>query len=307
MKVHELLLERIYISDKQETTIASVFDKWLDKVQQHYKNEGYQKPGDGNIAEDYKMLTKNLRLALSNVVRSIIKPYFPSSDVMQRYIDDKRGIFTKPTDSLDNFMGHMLHIDIYPYISNEHGSIEGRWSKLYGSGKTRDQFRLHNTLSLSITPRDISMALSGWRDEKVSGWVSTLTHEITHLIQTLKSSQQRVHHKKYHEDMSSKEQYLSSDHEIDAYAQSVASSIINKARRSDDPHHEIDTALRMMRYGIRTVFNREMFPGHEYDDFRELFLAPTKNEKHKRIKQRTWRRFQQALVSKLLNYKGQLR
>lgn len=310
MKVHELLTERIHFTVSQQDAIENVFRRWIQRVEKFYQDQDITEVSQYDIRRDYKKLTNGLRTALSSVVRSIIKPHLPSSEVMQNYIEKKYGVFKKDTDSIENFLGHTLHIDIFPENVALQGSINDRWSKLYGSGKQRDTFKLYNTLSLQMSPAQIAMILKNkddyYNDKYYDNWVSNVMHEITHVIQSLRSSQQRIHHKRAPERASEDERYLASDHEIDAYAQTVASMIIADSRRYDDPIARINMALQMMSHGVRTVFGREMFAGPDYERIRDALHSHTKDPKYKQWQRRAWRRFQKILVNKLLIYKEQL-
>lgn len=305
MRLFELFVtERIYISNAEHNALTNIFSKWAKSLAVKYADvvDSYQQLGF-ELDSDYDDIIVGLKRSLLPSIRSIIKQHIPDIETVKQNMQANKIRGINDRDNIDNFIGHMLTIDIDKFGDSTQGHVFSKWEKTY-VGKNADRtFKLQNSMYIAITIPDIIQAIHD--PSKVEGWVSTVTHEITHLMQSLRSSTQRIHNKVLHPEGSDREQYLSSTHEIESYAQSVTTAVISDGQRKGDPVKAIDTAIQGIKMGMQTVFKMDLFKGQDYTEYRDFFRTPAKTLEQARAKQKVWRTFQKALIAKLLNAREQ--
>lgn len=302
MKLSELiLLEKIYIEASEQQKIHNCFIKWIDFLRQQYEDL-LDSPSEieDHVNTHFEAHAKKLTRSLLPTIRNIIKQHVPNNTTLTKY-------YSLPHNSkytMDDYLGHQLSLKVYGYDTTTKGYTDAVWSKQsIGSGD--NTHKLSNTIVINITPSQITNAITRPNHTNMGEWISTVTHEVTHLIQGLKSVTQTINNKKTYPG-TNRENYLSTPSEIEAFAQDIASQILHQAQTQVNPVEKIDNILHMLKHGIRVMFDKEIFKGAQYDEYKELFTAPTTDKKTKANRQRVWRTFQTALVSKLLRYRDSL-
>ncbi len=289
MLVSELLIESIHISPKEVDSVYNAVIKW----QSYLQNE--------NISEymsedDYKKYTNKLRASLQIVIRNIFKHYIKPHEELQHL-----SIKNKPISS------HRLGIEIWGYGGeadyNEQGSVSERWHAEWRGNETI----LTNDMNLKITELDIANISKHDARPIINRLVATITHETTHLIQTLKSYHQSIYNDKYALKLKNDNaKYLGNSAEIDAFAQSTATHILLSGKMYNDIPGEIKTALQMIRFGVGTTFGKDVIrDSGQYNRYHQEFKTFAKKvgdiPVHD-IRRKIWRRYNKKLVEKLLKY-----
>lgn len=291
MLLKDILLEAIHIHPTEVDKIYNAVVKWQQYLQSQDISQHYM------TTEEYKQYTKPLRNSLQIVVRNIIKPYFKPYEELQHL-----KIRDKPVSA------HKISIDIWGFGAEaeyaERGSVATKWRANWD----KDNTKLYNDLNLKVTERDITNISKGF-DKTIDRLVSTITHEITHLIQSLKSQHQSGVGKIYTPRTGSEdERYLGDNIEIDAFAQSTATHILLSGKRSNNVLEAINSALQMIRFGIGHIFGVDVIKDSgQYMQYQREFKTFTKHidDKPLKYKQIVWRRYNKKLVEKLLKYRVQ--
>jgi hypothetical protein len=91
-------------------------------------------------------------------------------------------------------------------------------------------------------------------------------------------------------------------HEIDSFAQQIASNVISQLHTSKD----VEVLIRNLQKGIFKLPNKGIFSIAQYDEYKQIFTAPSDNQKVVANRRKVWRLFQTALISKLMRYKEHL-
>lgn len=313
MLLNELvLLEKIYINTKQHDAILTVFQKWLSTLRIEYARDMDSMNNiNAAIFNHYDTMVEKLRKSMLPTIRNIIKPYLPTEDTLKQHYAHKEqrynkiGIVWKPEHGIDYYIGHKLSMGIYGDDSNVNGSV-GDWRPMR-VGKNADKtHKICNDIDLNIQYNQLAMMIMYPDESVIDSWIATLAHEITHLIQGLKSTLQGTSGRAISNSSDRREQYLSLPYEIEAFAQTVASKILVDARKYDDPLIKINAALMGIKMGRQELFGRPFFKGPEYTEFKNLFATNSTDPKVNINRQQVWRTFQKALVSKLIQYKEEL-
>lgn len=291
MLLKDILLEAIHIDPIDVDKIYNALVKWQQYLQTQDISQRYM------TTEEYKQYIKPLQNSLQIVVRNIIKPYFKPYEELQHL-----KIRDKPVSA------HKISIDIWGYGAEaeyaERGSVAGKWIAQWD----KDNTKLYNGLNLKVTENDIANVSKGFSNT-IDRLVSTITHEITHLIQSLKSQHQLNAGKTYTPKTGSDtERYLGDNVEIDAFAQSTATHILLSGKRSNNVLGAISSALKMIRVGIGHIFGIDVIKDSgQYMQYQREFKIFTNhiNDKPLKYKQIVWRRYNKKLVEKLLKYQEQ--
>lgn len=307
-----ILTEKIYVDSSTHDKLHSCFDKWLASIYPEF--DGFDSRSvSAAVDHDYYRLTNKLRSSVLPTIRHALAPHFPSEDTLNKYYANKKarwnriGITFKDIHDKGYNRGHKLSMTIDDNDYGLNGSV-GNWVDNQ-QGTKDNTSKFYNSLQLAINKQDLVNCIVHQDSAHVyvDRWVATLTHELTHLIQSLKSAHQAIHGAPLSKRSSDlRELYLSDPHEIEAFAQTVASKVLSSAKRTSDPIENINRTLNYIKMGLRVLFNRELFAGPEYSEFKDIFNAPTKDLKLLRDRQFIWKKFQQALVSKLVKYLEQL-
>lgn len=268
------LTERITISSDIETAIINSINKWIDQYKDnevlqdrriHYKDAN-------KIAE---ALRKKLQPTLTKIVQQNAQPF-----------DDEK------------FDGYKVkvRIDIDNYVSNRDGSVSSAWYKLYTKG---ENYIYAAYFEVNINFNDLKSILSH-SNNSIRELVSTITHEITHLIQLLRSkkgisTKRPAQYKK----LSAEQFYYMSLHELDAFAQGTVTKILYEAKKHANPKQYINNAIKLLSLGVNTLFNREIFPSQNYNEIRKHLKNLSDNNQIKQSQIKAWRYFNKKLYEKL--------
>ena len=154
--------------------------------------------------------------------------------------------------------------------------------------------RYENTLTLILPKNNFN----------ISQILSIISHELTHLIQSYRSSKKNIPNAGYSPNDGKK--YFKTNHEIDAYAQSIASNIINKytiKHISGQPSLNIigiDNSIKYFQGMLNVPKNIPIFDfiKQHYDTYKNYFKEPSELNDIK-----VWRRLNKRIIQKLEYYK----
>ncbi|RWZ87191.1 MAG: hypothetical protein EO766_11710 [Hydrotalea sp. AMD] len=275
----EILIEKIIVSPQIHDKIQTAILSWIEAAIPYVDNNL------SSIDHNKKQITELLRRRLAPTITNIVKQY-------RQPIPDPE------------YMGHKVNVEVdILHAYSEAGSVRSSWTKYRDVPKMRTAYVYKNTLNITLSPYQISNIVLHKNENSIGELVSTITHEITHLIQSLSSRRNSVYNKNYYSTGADKDtRYYMAKFEIDAHAQSLASEILSKSKKMPDPIKYIQNILPLIGMGIQTVFNRPTFPSKHYQEIKNLLTSPSDDPKLAEAKKRAWRRFNKRIYEKLSNY-----
>lgn len=275
----EFLVEKIELDTSIHDKLSSVFKKWTSYVNSimpedlPYNQKAYW------IENNKKEIEVKLRQYLSNIIQKVVKENATP-------IDD------------ENFEGYKISISINIETgSSLHGAINKKWVKQYTK---RPKYVMRNTLLLSITPYTILIGKG-----EINDLISTITHEITHIIQSLRHSKNMVHTKPFQKrdsEIGYDDQYYINKSELDAHATGVASAILLHAKETSDKKAYIESTIKMLTMGMSSLFNKSLFPNSQYVTIQQKLMKKTSNESDNIAKTKAWKYFNKKIISRLMPY-----
>jgi hypothetical protein len=185
---------------------------------------------------------------------------------------------------LQPFYGYQNHIVKVKIVNDyNHGAtVGGRWVNHNGTW--------YNQMIINISQEKL-------KNLNVKEYTNVISHELTHLIQSLKASEHdSTRTKKY----KSSDAYYGDKKEIDAYAQSVASNILSDIIKKHGKNSfgyapEIEKFIELLKsqkYEYRPNPNLE-----HYNAYKEIFKkVSSKNDWN------IWKRFNKKIIEKLSKY-----
>jgi predicted SprT family Zn-dependent metalloprotease len=177
---------------------------------------------------------------------------------------------------------YQINVNINPDLEN-FAEVYGGWGKHYSTW--------YNNLEIRLSKDD----LKNLNIPKVS---SAISHEITHLIQSLKAARHSTKGSKVY---NKNDKYYSDSREVEAYAQSVASDIMNNIYKTGNTYggfiiQDINKYIKMIKSSYQ--------PWH-YSD--ELIHYHNYKNMYKTIEQeqdwKIWKLFNKKIIQKLQKYK----
>jgi hypothetical protein len=279
MQFTEFLIEKIELDENIHKKLSLAFKKWMDYVNSMVPEDlpSYKKAHW--IESNKKEIEVKLRQYLSNIIQKVVKDNATP-------IDD------------ENFEGYKISISINIETgSSMHGAIHKKWVKQYTQ---KPKYIMRNTLILSIAPYTILMATS-----EIDDLISTVTHEITHIIQSLRHAYDMVHTKPFQKrdsEIGFYDQYYINKSELDAHATGVASAILLQAQKNPDRNKYIESTIKMLKLGISSLFNTPTFPNRQYVTIQEKLKEKTNNKSDNMAKEKAWKYFNKKIISRLMPY-----
>lgn len=273
MKLREFLFERITISPSELNRLIILIKNWVTYIQ---KNKTYE---FAKIKSQYQEFIDLLASELTPVVTDIV-----ASQVEKNIRVD---------------------VSIFPAIPNEDAEV---------AATVNDQWDQNgdiwtNELKIRLTFNDFKNIQKSMQDDYTQHVVKTLamliSHEVTHLIQTAKRSNNAgiksyAVPSKY---FGATTQYFGSAEEIDAYAQSFVTDVVMSGKTRE--------AVKFLKQGGKlidfedfdnfTTFLDEFQPMSNYQSIK-FIITDIKNAKTARIKTQIWRRFLKKIYEKLHDY-----
>ncbi len=287
MLFSEFLIEKIVIDDIIHQKIDRAVDQWISYISSKLPDfSGIRFPNDQKtqwVTEHHKELEEQLRRYLANLVQQLVKQ-------------------TKPPIDDPDYEGHKIRVEVsIDNYRSEHGAIYSNWSKQYTN---RPKYIYRNYLQLNILPHEVLYFLTN--PDSTHELKAIITHELVHIIQSLKNPAFRTYTKKYYTNKStpsSDERYYLDKVEIDAYAQGTASKILLKSKQQLNPSKFIDSMIQLLKVGMVSMFGRPIVPNQDYERIRNIFKEPSKDPVIQRAKVKAWKRYNKKLIEKLMEYK----
>lgn len=288
MLILDILNEKLVIDEIVHQKIDRALNLWSNWLQttfaeQNVRNNNQDEIRWVNTNTNKKLVSNKLRQYLTPIVRQILNQNLPP--------------ITDP-----NCEGYKIKvdIDILPAFSNA-GTIQQRWSKLY---TVRPKYVYVNYLSLTISPDNI-VDIKHNNKKVINELGSVITHELTHILQLLRSSRQSVWTSPFHKgstELSKEERYYMKKVELDAFAQGTATSIILNSKISPDPKKYIKGNIDMIKMGMVSIFNREVVPNQQYEKIKQVLSQPSDDPKVQRAKDQAWKYYNKKIIVKLTHY-----
>lgn len=292
MLAHEILTERIALPPDIIPRLHGVIQKWISYIKStndialepmnYYDTMNLKtvfKQHGQSLISQYKNNREILRKQLLKLINSNLVNY-----IQNPYPITINDVTYKPS-------GYNLKLAIVPNLSKSRsGEVNERWELVkYQSGA----IVLENTLFCKLSYSDYLTILSESKNtiDIVDEIISVLTHEITHLIQSLSNPQYSIHSKRTEPQLSD---YISRD-EIDAYAQSFVTFVI----RSKETELAAQ-ALRSHDLSLLPPKARELY-SYYYHLLTKHFLQASKKDQMRRSQ--AWNRFNKRIYEKLQDYK----
>lgn len=176
---------------------------------------------------------------------------------------------------------YQITVQINPDLEN-YAQVYGGWGKRYNTW--------YNIMEIRLSQDD----LKNLNIQKLS---SAISHEITHLIQSLKSTR---HHTKGSKVYNKNDKYYSDTLEIEAYAQSVASDImndINSKRKGFDAGiiNDITKYINIIKSSYEPWYYSDVLS--HYHNYKKMYKS-SENEQDWKV----WKLFNKKIIEKLQNY-----
>lgn len=277
----EYLIEKLIIDDIIHQKIERAIRLWVEWIRSELPDEPYQYKVTW-VESHSKQICEKLRRHLAPIVQQIVK---------QNIID-----IPDP-----NYEGHKIKVEIdLERFRVNHGSIQQRWSKLYTK---RPKYIYANYFSIHLLPPEVVLFTDNI--DRTHDLISTIVHELTHVIQSLRSPKQSTWTKPFHaahKKYTSDEWYYMSKIELNAYAQGTASRIIFKSKQFDDPKLFIGNNINMLKYGMVNMFSREVVPNQQYQEIRDTLKQQSNDPTVNLAKKRAWKYYNKKIIEKLLHY-----
>lgn len=279
MRADEFIVEKIDLSSDHHQKITDIVNKWGTWINSTMDDQNI------NDTEFHHTISNQLVKYLQPTAKKII-----NQNISPSFMPD------------DDYEGHKLKIEV---VVESQSSIKGgmysKWSKLYTK---KPKYILYNKILLSISPQELSQVIKG-SEKYIIDFASTIAHELTHVIQSLRSTLQGTYTKPYTKQPITDEdvRYFISKIESESYAEGTLFKIISKAKLSGDPELYITkTVLQPLRMGIATLFNKELFPSQDYEKMKAVLKSKSDSPKIEYAKQQAWKRFNKKLYEKLMKY-----
>lgn len=209
--------------------------------------------------------------------------FYRRSSILKHLINPINNIFLHYVQDND----YKININIEESENKYGGNTYADWKYDLGTN------RWNNTLTLIIPSNHFN----------INQIISIISHELTHLIQSYKSSKKKILNP---HDLSNKKLYHSQKHEIDAYAQSIATNIILKSTEKNI-HGENALNINSINNNIAILQGLSKLPLHlsvfdyikqHYETYKKYFKSSIE---FKDIE--TWKRLNKKIMQKLQYYK----
>lgn len=291
--VQTLVYENITISPQTHDSIRKAFMSWITK---DLLVDIGSDPTDSEIREyvDIKLGNYEYGLKMGKILSRRLQP------ILSKVVTSNK---------LPQFVGHThtiyIRVDIYG-DSHHHAAISANWDKDSKGKYTLD-------VNIVIPPYDVLQMLTS--QTRSSGlfdkWTSNITHELTHIIQSLRNPKQEVRTKhplsSANKDVLTRDdEYFMRPHEVDAFAQGTVSELLMRAKSTypNDIPKQVEflnsTLNLFIKNGMDKLFGRDTFPHQSYDKFKKYMKNHDyTNPNIIKAKKRTWRRYQSKIYQKL--------
>ena len=282
MLVQEIITERININQDIHDKIEKAFRKWAQYLPSEIESSPRFDQFNYEVHTKSKSIGEKLRRFLAPTIQQIVKQNLPN-------IQD------------ENYEGHKISVEVDIDENRPHkGSVQRQWSKLYTK---RPKYIYKNQLSIFVTPYEISVLLANYTDNVLNDLVSTVTHELTHIIQSMRSTKQDMYVKPYTRagNQTENDWYYQSKIEIDAHAQGTATKMLLAANKVTDPKAYIIHLLQLIKMGTVDMFGKNIVPNQDYNKIKANLTARTGNPKLDTAKSKAWQRYNKKLYDKLAN------
>ena len=265
MLIREILTERIALPPDIVTALNRIIQNWIEEIRLNTGTFSTNQEVINQYNRDTRILSNQIHKIIWNILA-------PNMNIDRRY-------------SQNDFQ---LTVKISPKFNTNDpgGAIYGNWEL---DAKTN---RLDNVLFCKLTYKDYLKLLdpSESTTEITQFMIDIITHETTHLIQSLRARDFTIHNKAVEAGL---EGDLSTN-EIDSYAQSFVSNIIQT--------DQVDQVLSILRSG-----NTQALSPHAkklYTTYHDLFLHQPHDLTRKEQKGRVsaWKRFNKRIYEKLQDY-----
>jgi predicted metallopeptidase len=299
IKNHKVL-EIEFSANTKEPSRVSLYNKLIEKFTNDYGFKLFRTQNIGTFiiyqfTKNIKPLTESIVIQPSDItkIQKALEAFKQNVNDYEFLLNDepellyKKGeILIKKTidEILQPFYGFQNHIVKVKIVNDyNHGAtVGGRWVNHNGTW--------YNQMTINISQEKL-------KNLNVKEYTNIITHELTHLIQSLNA---KNHDSSTTKNYKSSDAYYGKSIEIDAYAQSVASNILSDIIKNNGKNTlayapEIRKFIELLK-SQKNVYRPNPNLEH-YNAYKQIFKkASSKNDWN------IWKRFNKKIIEKLSKY-----
>lgn len=269
MRLRELFAEGVTISDDIHTKLERAIDVWINGLRDNQDLISDSSP------ENRRIIGNRLRKILHPTINKLMR------DSMNFVVDDV------------NFKGYQLQVrvEIDDYDVGVSGHVGKTWRKEYIK---KPEYVYVNDYVISIPLTTVKHLMNN--DLRKASVLATITHELIHLLQSVKSKRGSIRTKEFDKKWSN-DDFLSKS-ELNAYAQGTVTKIIMVAKKHPDPKAWLKSIFKMLSMGMNSLFGKQVFPSQKYEEIKNL----CKQDPNNPASINAWKYFNKQIYDKLSQY-----